>query len=298
MSQGAIYIITQDPRYVEMLLTSAASLRRAMPQLPITVFSQFPVESPLFEKVVRVEPTQDGFFDKTRLMRESPYDRTLFIDADIYVAEPIPELFSLLDHFDCAATHEEYVSTDWHQRYPRPDIPESFPEFNTGILMLKRSEKVDRLLTEWGDLYQAYLEAKPGEKINDQPFFRVAIYRSDVRVATLTREYNCKFRGQGYLKGRVKILHGHVNFELALNHVTAAAAVLNKSEGPRVYIAGTVFEQKIVGRLVSKRKAHKVGRFSELAKPAAVMMMRAKRLRDVIKERGITGTLAKVFAVK
>jgi hypothetical protein len=100
------------------------------------------------------------------------------------------------------------------------------------------------------------------------------------------------------LKGRVKILHGHVNFELALNHVTAAAAVLNKSEGPRVYIAGTVFEQKIVGRLVSKRKAHKVGRFSELAKPAAVMMMRAKRLRDVIKERGITGTLAKVFAVK
>src|SRR5882757_2082645 len=278
MSQGAIYIITQDTRYVEMLLTSAASLKRAMPQLPITVFSQFPVESPFFEKVVRVEPTQDGFFDKTRLMRESPYDRTLFIDADIYVAEPIPELFSLLDHFDCAATHEEYLNTDWHNRYPRPDIPESFPEFNTGILMLKRSEKVDRLLEEWGDLYHAFLEEKPGEKINDQPFFRVAIYRSDVRVATLTREYNCKFRGQGYLKGRLKVLHGHVNFELNVDHVEAAAAVLNKSEGPRVYIAGTVLEQRIVGRLVSRRKARTVGKFSELAKPATVMMMRAKRL--------------------
>ena len=298
MSQGAIYIITQDPRYVEMLLTSAASLKRAMPQLPITVFSQFPVESPFFEKVVRVEPTQDGFFDKTRLMRESPYDRTLFIDADIYVAEPIPELFSLLDHFDCAATHEEYLNTDWHNRCPRPDIPESFPEFNTGILMLKRSEKVDRLLAEWGDLYHAFLEEKPGEKINDQPFFRVAIYRSDVRVATLTREYNCKFRGQGYLKGRLKVLHGHVNFELNVDHVKAAVEILNKSEGPRVYIAGTVLEQRIVGRLVSQRKAHKVGKFSELAKPATVMMMRARRLRDVVRERGIAGTLAKVFAVK
>jgi hypothetical protein len=100
------------------------------------------------------------------------------------------------------------------------------------------------------------------------------------------------------LKGRLKILHGHVNFELNVDHVKAAAAVLNKSEGPRVYIAGTVLEQRIVGRLVSRRKASKVGKFSELAKPVTVMMMRAKRLRDVVRERGIAGTLAKVFAVK
>src|SRR5262249_5817221 len=161
-----------DPRYVRLLLTSAESLKRQMPQLPITVFSQFPVESSLFDKVVRVQPTQDGFFDKTRLMRESPYERTLFIDADTYVVEPIPDLFSLLDHFDCAATHEEYLNTDLFQRYPRSDVPLSFPEFNTGILMLKRSEKVDRLLQDWGDLYRSYLEEKPGGKINDQPFFR------------------------------------------------------------------------------------------------------------------------------
>ena len=139
MSQGAIYIITQDPRYVGLLLTSASSLKRAMPDLPITVFSQFPVESTLFEKVVRIEPTRDGFdgfYEKTRWMRESPYDRTLFIDADTYVLEPVPELFTLLDHFDCAATHEEYLNTDWYGKYSRPDVPESFPEFNTGILLL------------------------------------------------------------------------------------------------------------------------------------------------------------------
>ncbi len=293
MSQGAIYIITQDPRYVGLLLTSAASLKRAMPELPITVFSQFPVESSLLEKVVRVDPTQDGFFDKTRLMRESPYDRTLFIDADIHVAEPIPELFTLLDNFDCAATHEEYVSTDWFQRYPRPDIPASFPEFNTGILMLKRSEKVDRLLMEWGDLYRAFLEAKPGEKINDQPFFRVAVYGSDVRIATLTREYNCKFRGQGYLNGKVKVLHGHVNFQLEPGQLKAAETVLNKSVKPRVYIAGRVYEQELVGRLVSRRKAHKVGSFPEL--PGSVFVHGMRRMKKIIAERGVAGTLAKIF---
>lgn len=296
MSQGAIYIITQNPRYVGLLLTSAASLKRAMPDLPITVFSQFPVESPLFDKVVRVEPTQDGFYDKTRWMHESPYDRTLFIDADTYVLEPVPELFTLLDHFDCAATHEEYLNTDWHGQYCRSDVPESYPEFNTGILLLKRCDRVDRLLQTWGDLYRAYLEEKPSVNINDQPFFRVAVYYSDARIATLTREYNCKFRGQGYLNGKVKILHGHVNFELPPSRANAAAAVLNKSVRPRVYIAGEVFEQKLTGRLVGRRKAGKVGRFEELAGPAELMVMRVRRLKAIIRERGFRKTLEKVLA--
>jgi hypothetical protein len=33
MSQGTVYIITQDQRYVDLLFTSAASLKRVMPDL-------------------------------------------------------------------------------------------------------------------------------------------------------------------------------------------------------------------------------------------------------------------------
>ena len=152
MSQGAVYIITQDARYVNLLLTSAASLKRAMPDLAITVFSQFPIQSELFERVIAVEPTQDGFFDKAKMMRQMPYDRTLFLDADTYVVEPVPELFSVLDNFDCAATHEEYVNTISSDRYPRPDIPACYPEFNTGIMALKQSEKMDQFLRHWGEI--------------------------------------------------------------------------------------------------------------------------------------------------
>jgi hypothetical protein len=306
MSQGAVYIITQDRRYVDLLLTSAASLKRAMPELPITVFSQFPVESAYFERVIPVEPTQDGFYDKTRLIRQMPYERTLFIDADTYVVEPVPELFSMLDRFDCAATHEEYLNTDWFDRYPRPDIPASFPEFNTGIMALKRSERMDRFLQHWGELYQSFLNEEPDRRIpdqriqvqhiNDQPFFRVAAYFGDIRIATLTREYNCKFRGQGYLNGAVKIVHGHINFQLTPEQANRAVKVLNASKKPRVYVAGKVYEQKLVGRLVSRRKAHKVGSFPEL--PGSIMLMRANRLKEVIKERGFRNTLARVFATK
>jgi len=295
MSQGAIYIITQDPRYVGLLQTSAQSLKRVMPDLPITVFSQFPVESALFEKVIRVEPTSDGFYDKTQWMMGAPYDRTLFIDADTYVVDAVPELFALLEQFDCAATHEEYLSTDWFHHYPRPDIPASFPEFNTGILMLKKSERVDRLLRDWGNLYQIFLREKPGTKTNDQPFFRAAAYGSDVRIATLTREYNCKFRGQGYLNGRVKILHGHVDFKLEPWRAQAAEAVLNRSQRPRVYVAGKVYDQDLVGRLVSRRKARKVGAFPELAGTVELMKMRARRLKEIVRQRGLGSTIRKVF---
>jgi hypothetical protein len=163
-------------------------------------------------------------------------------------------------------------------------------------MALKGSEKMDRFLQNWSELYESYLRERPNQAINDQPFFRAAAYFSDIRIATLTREYNCKFRGQGYLNGRVKIIHGHVKFQLTAEHANSALSVLNASSKPRVYIAGEVYEQELVGRLVSRRKAHKVGSFPEL--PGSLMLMRANRLKEVIKERGIRNTLAKVFATK
>jgi hypothetical protein len=260
LTNGAIYIITHDSRYTELLLGSAASLKRVMPELPITVFSQFPLESPDFERVIRVEDSEDGFYDKTLLMQQTPYDRTLFVDADTRIVEPVPELFTILDEFDFAATHEEYVNSDWFNRYPRPDIRLGFPEFNTGILAYRRSPQMDRVLQDWSVLYRTFLDTHPpGTKTNDQPFFRAAVYRSAVRIATLPREYNCKFRGQGFLNGHVKIVHGHVDLRLQEPFVRKAVDVLNATSRPRVYIAGRVYETKLVGRILDRRKAGFVG---------------------------------------
>ncbi len=292
-SQGAIYIITQDSRYTGLLLNSARGLKRIAPDFRITVFSQFPIESSAFENVVHVEGSQDGFYDKTVFMQQTPYEKTLFIDADTYIVEPVTELFSLLDHFDCAATHEEYLSTDWWNRYPRPDIPASFPEFNTGILAFKRSIRMDQALRRWSELYRTFAEKEPDSKINDQPFFRAAIYDSDVRVATLTREYNCKFRGQGYLNGTVKILHGHVNLELQEKFVEKAMSVLNASRKPRVYIAGKVYEQRLTSRLVDHRKPGFIWSFPLL--PESAVVAKAKALRKLVKQSGAVGLFRRML---
>src|SRR2546430_8555828 len=185
MSDGAIYIITKDERYLNLLEASAASLKRAMPDLPITVFSQFPISSANFDKVIRVNTEGDGFYDKARLMLDSPYDRTLFLDADIYVAEPVTELFALLDRFDCAATHEEYLNTDWFNDYPRPDVPMSFPEFNTGVLAFKRSSNMEQVLQERSRLYNEFLKKDARLSIKEKNFFHEAANNRHIRNPTL-----------------------------------------------------------------------------------------------------------------
>lgn len=295
MSAGAIYVVTQDERYLNLLRTSAESVKHEMPDLPITVFSQFPVQQPCLDKVVLVKPAGGGFYDKARLMLDSPYEKTIFLDADIYAVQPFPELFAVLDRFDCAATLEEYLNTDWSNNYPRRDIPASFPEFNTGVLAYKCSPAMDQTLHKWSDLYREYLEKNPAQPINDQPFFRAAAYYGEARVATLGREYNCKFRGQGYLNGPVKLLHGHVKFKMNPDYMRKVAAVMNASLRPRVYIGGNVYEQKVSGRLWGVRKAHKVGSFPE---PESVAMLRAKKLKEIVEERGIRKTLGRLLSRK
>lgn len=293
MREGVVYVVTQDPRYVDLLCSSSESLKRAMPDLPITVFSQFPIENRNFDRVVLVDRSNDGFYDKARFMLESPYERTVFLDADIYVAQPFPELFTLLDRFDCAATHEEYMSTDWFKSYERSDIPPSFPEFNTGVLAYRRSEQVTKTFAEWGRLYERFMQEFPGRAINDQPFFRAAAYCGAARIATLGREYNCKFRGQGYLNGQVKLLHGHVKFKMKPDYMTRVANVINRSNRPRVYIGGKVFEQKISGRLWGRRKARGVGSFPE---PISITRLRLQRFKELLQQHSAVTLLEKLVS--
>lgn len=160
-------------------------------------------------------------------------------------------------------------------------------------MAFKRSLRMDRLLQEWSALYRAFIENNPGTKINDQPFLRAAAYASDVRIATLTREYNCKFRGQGYLNGRVKILHGHVDLRLGEAFVQKSVRVLNSNLRPRVYIAGTVYAQKLVGRILDRRKPGLVGRFPLLPEPTIVAG--TKRLLRMLKERGARNMILKAI---
>jgi hypothetical protein len=86
------------------------------------------------------------------------------------------------------------------------------------------------MLTRWLDLQRRHARATPGPRTQDQASFRAAAYLSELRIATLSPEYNCRFPFPTSVCGEVKILHGHAEpAELA-----EIGRLLNRKRGFRL----------------------------------------------------------------
>jgi hypothetical protein len=217
MDRGVIYVAFGQ-EYLSEVLVSAASVKRHMPDLPITVFCDREVARPDVDQIIAVEPDASFFGCAAKIphIAASPYEQTLFLDSDTYVCADLAELFALLDVFDLAAAHAPSRAI-----YEVEGVPDSFPEFNTGVILFRRSPEMRQVLSDWADLYLRHLERddrgalrwlQPADRrwhrLNDQGAFREALYRSNLRVATLPPEYNCRFTAPGFVDGPVRILHG------------------------------------------------------------------------------------------
>jgi len=235
MSMGAFYIAT-GRRYIDEACRSAASLKTWMPHLPITLFCDEMVQAPHFELVVPIARPQHRLIDKVMHMNASTYERSLFLDTDTYLCDDVSELFTLLDKFDIAVAHNPYRAL-----YLVDGVPDSYPEFNNGVIVFKQSPRMRRFLAEWLALYERDLKkeirwSNPAGgtwfhgDLATQPTFREALYQSDLRVATLTPEYNCRFYRPGFVHRKVKILHGrHPDLQ-------AVAVAINADTGQRVFV--------------------------------------------------------------
>ena len=240
--KGVIYVAT-GKRYIEEALKSAASLKDKMPDLPVTIFSSDPIDSHLFEKVVVIEnPNYDHpGLDKIECMLCSPYEHTLFLDSDTYICDDFSEVFSLLSQFDIAAAHAplrlapEYLDSgrSWIP-YKFNEVPKSYPEMNTGVVLYKKSPEIQLCFKEWLTLCQEKIKetGNNGKPLHDQATFRPVLWGSSLRTAVLTPEYNCRFIFPVVVKGKVKILHGRSS------NIVNISKNINSELGCRVFKNG------------------------------------------------------------
>lgn len=212
-----IYIATGAACVAEALV-SARSVKRVMPDLPITLFSDRETADPNIDGVIRIEPDPSRPTSATKLTHigASPYRETLYLDSDTYVCDRLDELFALLEPFDLAAAH-----APMRAMHEVDGVPDSFPELNCGVILFRRCAAVEALFSKWADAFARNLDLLQRDEIRwlhptherahvlgDQGAFREALYRSEVRLATLPPEYNCRFSRPGIVDGPVKILHG------------------------------------------------------------------------------------------
>ena len=223
MMLGVVYVAIGQ-RYYQETCQSANSLRKHMPDIPITLFSRgCKGNDPMFDNVRLVEEVPP-FQAKIRAMKESPYDCTLFLDSDTYVYGDLSDIYLLLHRFDIAVAHAPV-----RYSYKNVLVPNSFPEYNTGVVAYRDNTKVRYFLDSWDDLFEQIYSIP-----HDQPSFRHALYNSDLRVATLPSEYNCRMCIGGYVHDKIKILH--------TRKLLPSLEFVNKV-GPRAYVRGEVLEE-------------------------------------------------------
>lgn len=226
MTNGVLYIASGDD-YVNEAISSAQSLRRQMPDISIALATTDRVDSDVFDTVIDHESPYAGVGQSIITPDLMPYDRTLYLDTDTYVADPIYELFEILDeHEMCFARGNGDIAL------PKPY--DAWKEFNTGVIGYKASDSVAALFERWAKNYEELRDTRKYYRSwNDQPAFGVSILESDIRYFVLPRRYNCRLPRGGKVGDDIKIGHGRLDeFDINLQQ---AVERINQRTGPRMY---------------------------------------------------------------
>jgi hypothetical protein len=187
-TRGVMYVVT-GKKYIQSAIKSARSVHKYSPDLQIHLFANwqecgfdFSNSNEPFTSVDNIESPH--YRSKVDYSVKSPFDRTLYLDSDTRVLDDITPIFDLLDRFDMALAHAPNRITslkNW-----RIQIPVCFPQFNSGVIAYRKSDKVWEVLHQWIDAFHQ------AGFIADQITLREIIWLSDLRVATLPPEYNMR----------------------------------------------------------------------------------------------------------
>jgi len=202
MSQRGIIYVATGAKYLAETLRSLDSVRRAMPNVPVTLFSDQTPPPGRFDQVIAVEGSGMGRPAKIRSMANSPYDETLFLDSDTWMCQPCDDIFWPLEKgYDLAVAHEVY-----RNEYAFEQFPDSFPALNTGVLVWRKSERTTAFFETWE---RSYLDVFRHKRPADQPAFRHRLFHSDLRHYILPAEFNFRTNYPVVLGGfaRAKIIH-------------------------------------------------------------------------------------------
>ncbi len=196
-SSGVVFVAT-GARYIACAEAAARSVRRHMPEVPIALFTDagalgHPLAD-IFDPVIELEGAHHR--SKVDCLMNSPFERTLFLDADIRVLEDVSELFDLLERFDIAMAHAHARVRAETQAVWIRALPEAYPQFNTGVVAVRRNPQTRALLQAWSESYREAGFRK------DQVTLRELLWNSDLHVATLPPEYNIRYPKYLWLWGR------------------------------------------------------------------------------------------------
>lgn len=211
-SQGILYVAT-GKKYIEEAIFSATSckLTNPYPIALITDTSDHILPEGLFDIII-VKEAKYGYIDKL-LLQYTPFEQTIFLDTDTFIANKLDDLFRILDYREFAI-HQ----ADEGYEYLMPDLSNAMPEFNTGVIAYCLTENVKTMIENWHKAFEKNTDIK-----TDQYHLRKTLYESAVRFAVFSSAYNFIIYYPNFVIQPVKVVHGR-----PLNSLPIIAENLNR----------------------------------------------------------------------
>ncbi|MFZ4855256.1 MAG: tetratricopeptide repeat protein [Desulfuromonadaceae bacterium] len=198
---GALYMVWGSS-HEQLLERSINSLKSYHPDLPIHIH--------------RVEDTNKNrasaimFLVKAAMAKLSPFENTLYLDADTIVMGPLEYGFEKAEQFGLACC---ICECPWAQRYTGLKHMDGLVEYNTGVLFF--TKKAQPALYLWEQLARVVDSSvryndKNGENVmdyNDQAAFARAIEMTGFNPYVLPINWNLRPRWQKSFFGPLRIWH-------------------------------------------------------------------------------------------
>ena len=179
--RGFVFAAT-GPDFTNMARSAVRSLRQAMPQAVVDLFTDQPVEDNAFDAIHQVEHV--WFRPKMEALRRSRFISTVFLDADVVVRHDISELFDVLARHDMTGAQMIRTNQGVATKAGTSRVPPCFPQINSGVLGVRQNQKTRDLLRTWEERVHT-----SGAGL-DQPTLRELLWDRDVRVHVLPCQYN------------------------------------------------------------------------------------------------------------
>lgn len=162
MTRGFVTLATGNAKYYQMAVNMLRSFRYHNPDAKMAILcdkeNEYTAE---FDDVVVLEKTYGSYKDKFRLLVDSPYDESVFIEPDCFV-------YRNLDFFwDILSQESDFSSFGWNDsplniwfksdesqmeiKKFLPDV-EVFPLFNPGYFFIRKGEKCKKMYRDCMDI--------------------------------------------------------------------------------------------------------------------------------------------------
>lgn len=197
-SRGFVTLATGDEKYYRYAKNLLYSYRLHNISLPFAILCDRENEyTKEFDKVVVLENTTATYSDKFRVLVDSPYDETVFIESDCLVYHNLEEMFRLLssgDDFTAFGVNDDDIKV-W---FSKPEqlkgkyggLFSSIPVFNPSYFFVRKSELTQKIYRDTKEVSDWLIQNRPIDgKI---ALFCKGMLRDDVVFSMVMKLNGCR----------------------------------------------------------------------------------------------------------